>query len=252
MTLVATSEYIDLQRELLLQQSIDRLSEEIAARGFNIAVDDDFHGLRRYLRAVGAYDNPSFDPDEHDLSSNAFWLRVEDSRGKIVASHAERIYQCQDFVSEVIESDRVWFDRGVSTPRREWRTEVTHPPVKIGGNVGFAGGMFIQPDHRGAGLSVFLPYFSRSLCMRNYATDWHTGLVRQNIAASPVPTGYYGFPRTTHLFDGTIPRTAGGFKDLHLCWMTREEGFVRLQELPSHPRYPVALPILKPKGRVLS
>ena len=220
------------------------LTEEIARRGFNIAVDDDLHGLRRYLTSVGAYDNPSFDPREHDLSHSAFWLRIEDSHGKIVASHAERIYKCADFVSEIIETDRIWFDRGVQTPKREWRTEVVHPPVKIRGSIGFAGGMFIVPEHRGSGLSVFLPYLSRSLCLRNYVTDWHTGLVRQNIAASPVPIGYYGFPRTTHLFHGTIPRTAGEFKDLHLCWMTREEGFMRLYELPTHPRYPVTFPML--------
>lgn len=225
----------------LLQLSIDRLNEAVARAGLNVAVDDDFAALRRYLISQGAYDNPSFDPGHHDLSRDAFWLRVENPAGQVVASHAERIYRCDDFVAEIIATDRIWFDEGVATPTAEWRTEVEFPPVTIRGTIGFAGGMFVRPEFRGTGLSVFLPYLSRSLCLRNFSTDWHTGLVRQNIAASPVPTGYYGYPRTTHLFDGTIPRTTGEFKDLHLCWMNRAESMERLRDLPTHPRYPVAL-----------
>ena len=67
-------------------------------------------------------------------------------------------------------------------------------------------------------------------------------VLRENIARTRVATEYYGFPRTTHLFFGTIPRTTGDFKDLHLCWMDRAESLQRLHELPRHARYPVAIP----------
>lgn len=231
----------------LLQVSIDRLTDAIARLRLNVTIDDDFRVLRRYLTSQGAYDNPSFDPDEHDLTRDAFWIRIETSSGQIVASHAERIYHCDDFVTEIIATDRIWFDAGVPVPTSEWRTAVHFPPVRIDGAIGFAGGMYVQPPFRGSGLAVYLPYLSRSLCLKNFSTNWHTGLVRQNIAASPVPTQYYGYPRMTHLFDGTIPRTTGEFKDLHLCWMSRTESFERLRNLPTHPRYPVYLETREPR-----
>jgi hypothetical protein len=229
----------------LLQESIDRIIEEIARRGFNLAVDDDMHGLQQYLSNSGAYPNPSFDPNVHDLTSNAFWLRVEDKNGRVIASHAERIYKCQDFVEEIIESDRIWFETGVPQAKETWRTDLTRPATIIAGSIGYAGAMFVQPDHRGSGLALFLPYLSRSLCLRNYKTDWHTGLIHLNIANSPIPTSYYGYPRTAHIFSGTCPRTSGGFKDVHLCWMDRGESIEKLCALPNHPRYPVALPLLE-------
>ena len=226
----------------LVAASVTAIEEACARAGFRVAVDNDMFALRRYLQACGAYDNPSFDPNEHDLSRDAFWLRAEDASGRIVASHAERIYRCRDFVQEIIETDRVWFDKGVALETSTWRSAVTHPPVPISGTIGFAGGMFVQPEHRGSGLALYLPYLSRSLCLRDHGTDWHTGLVRENIARTRVATEYYGFPRTTHLFFGTIPRTTGDFKDLHLCWMDRAESLRRLHEMPSHARYPVAIP----------
>lgn len=234
----------ELRLDLLVQQSIERLMEEIANLGYFLAVDDDMAGLQKYLLKTGAYPNPSFDPTVHDLSSNAFWLRVEDGNGCVVASHAERVFACANFVEELIETDRIWFADGIDDREKPWRTEITRPPVSIQGRIGYAGGMFIQPEHRGSGLALFLPYLSRSLCLRNFQTDWHTGLIHLNIASSPVPKSCYGYPRTARIFDGRCPRTTGTFKEVHLCWMDRAESIEKLYQLPTHPRYPVDLPLI--------
>ncbi|MFZ9632880.1 MAG: hypothetical protein ACO3EK_03360, partial [Alphaproteobacteria bacterium] len=109
----------------LVAASVTAIEEACARAGFRVAVDNDMFALRRYLQACGAYDNPSFDPNEHDLSRDAFWLRAEDASGRIVASHAERIYRCRDFVQEIVETDRVWFDRGVELETSKWRTAVS-------------------------------------------------------------------------------------------------------------------------------
>lgn len=228
---------------MLIQQSIERIMEEIANLGYFLAIDDDMTGLQKYLTETGAYPNPSFDPIAHDLSANAFWLRVEDSNGRIVASHAERIFKCRDFVTELVETDKIWFENGVDDRAKPWRTEIAYPPAKIQGTVGYAGGMFIQPEHRGSGLALFLPYLSRSLCLRNFKTDWHTGLIHLNIASSPVPKERYGYPRTARIFDGRCPRTVGNFKEVHLCWIDRPESIQKLYELPRHPRFPIHLPL---------
>ena len=63
----------------LVAASVTAIEEACARAGFRVAVDNDMFALRRYLQACGAYDNPSFDPNEHDLSRDAFWLRAEDA-----------------------------------------------------------------------------------------------------------------------------------------------------------------------------
>jgi hypothetical protein len=224
----------------LLQRSVDRMVEKIATLGLSLVVENDFEDLRAHLAAQGAVVNPSFDPQHHDLA-DGFWLRVVDAVGDTVACHAERIYRTPDFVGEFIETGRLWHPDGVPGPTAAWRGAITRPERLIAGNVAYAGSMLIRTDHRGAGLSLLLPYLSRSLCLRNYATDFHTGIVRQSLAGSRVPTQGYGFPRTTLCFRGVLPGVKGPFEDVHLCWMSREEGFAKLAELPRHPRFPVEL-----------
>ena len=176
------------QINYLIQESIDKLLEEISRLGLRLIIDEDMNGLQNYLVRSGAYPNPSFDPSVCDLATNAFWLRVEDQNGRVVASHAERIFHCDDFVQEIVATDKLWSDRNMYNSDQMWRTEIIPPPLQIRGRVGYAGAMFIQNEHRGSGLSLFLPYLSRSLCMRGLATDWHTGLVHLNIASSSVTT----------------------------------------------------------------
>jgi hypothetical protein len=227
---------------LVLQESIENIIDAITSLKLSITIDDDMSGLQRYLANSGAYPNPSFDPGVSDLRSDAFWLRIEDSNGRVIASHAERIFSCDDFINDIVATDELWFARGINESPESWRTAITAPPVHISGKVGYAGGMFIQKEHRGSGLALFLPYLSRSLCLRNYQTQWHTGLVHLNIASSPVPTLCYGYPRTSMIFHGRCPRTTGEFKEVHLCWMSREESIEKIYDLPHHDRYPVNIP----------
>jgi hypothetical protein len=227
--------------DFIIQESIEKIIEAITFLNMSITIDDDMGGLQKYLLESGAYPNPSFDPDVSHLGSDAFWLRIEDRNGRIIASHAERIFSCDDFIRDIVATDELWFARGANQNLESWRTEITAPPARISGKVGYAGGMFIQPEHRGSGLALFLPYLSRSLCLRNHQTQWHTGLVHLNIASSPIPTHRYGYPRTARIFHGRCPRTVGDFKEVHLCWMDRKESIEKIFELPYHDRYPIKI-----------
>lgn len=223
-----------------LQSCIDRLTEAVAERGFNLAIEDDFHDLKSHLASQSAVINPSFDPDEHDLG-DAFWLRVTDPLGNTVACHAERIYRAMDFVEEYVESGKLWWQKRSPRPNAEWRDEISYLPIKLSGVVAYAGSMLITKSHRGKGLSLILPYLSRALCLRNYQTNFHTGLVRQSLAGSVVPTDNYGFPRTSPIFRGLLPGLQGDFEQVHLCWLTRDEGLERLRSLPDHPKFPIPI-----------
>lgn len=225
----------------LIEKSILLIEEKIRSSGYEVCINRDFYALRDYINSVGAYDSPIFDPDEHDLKTNALWLQVKSKDGTTVASHAERAFECRDFVSEFIETDRIWFAKGVDIETHKWRTKIHHPSVVLSGNVSIAGSMFVRKEHRGTGVSLYLPYLSRSIFMRDHKTDWNTGLVRENILNSRIPTEYYGYPRTALVFSGTLPRTNSAFTDIHLCWISRQESIERLRQLANHPRYPIAV-----------
>lgn len=224
-----------------LQGCIDNLTSAVTAMGFNLSVEDDFTDLKSHLHGQSAVINPTFDPDEHDLQ-DAFWLRVSDPFGKTIACHAERIYRTDDFVTDYIESGRLWWNRSQARPAPEWRGAVEPPPIRISGSVAYAGSMLIAKEHRGVGLSLILPYLSRALCLRNFHTDFHTGIVRQSLAGSVVPTSNYGYPRTTPVFRGLLPGVKGEFESVHLCWLTRDEGVNGFNLLPTHPKFPIPIP----------
>lgn len=223
----------------IFARSIAAIEAQIAGLGYKVTANESFYDFRRHLADVGMYESPIFDPDEHDLSSDAFWLQVEDKSGRIIACHAERVFTCDDFVTQKVESDKIWFSRGLKTESSTWRTEIHHPPLVLSGRVALAGSMFVDPEHRGTGISLYLPYLSRSISIHRYGVDWNTGLVRENILNSRIPTLYYGYPRTALLFSGRLPRTNTNFQDIHLCWISRIESAQKLTELANHPRYPV-------------
>lgn len=224
----------------LAQLTIDAIQEEIRRLGYEATIENNFDDLREHLINEGAVINPSFDPSEHDLA-DAFWLRIEDENGSTVACHAERVYETDDFVAEYIDAGRLWWHRSAVASPSTWRDQVTAPPVRLCGRVAYAGSMLIAQAHRGRGLSLFLPYLSRALCFRNYGTNFHTGIVRERLAGSSVPTSNYGFPRTTPIFNGTLPGLNGPFERVHLCWMNRSEGLSQFRKLPNHPKFPVSI-----------
>jgi len=241
MTAQISENYFEDTKSLgFLQLCIEGITEEMFKGGYSISIEHDFERLRDHLSTQGAVINPSFDPAEHDLAQ-AFWLRVDDQEGQTIACHAERIYSTDDFVSEFLASGRLWWHRTSPIPAETWRGQLAELPICLRGNVAYAGSMLISKPHRGRGLSLFLPYLSRALCLRNYRTSFHTGLVRESLAGSAVPTGNYGFPRTTPIFRGTLPGLIGPYEQVHLCWMDRHEGFARLTSLPEHPKFPIDL-----------
>jgi hypothetical protein len=238
--LTKENSYLLQDKRGFIQLCIDKIFEKVSTLGYNVSVEQSFHDLKEHLADQSAVINPSFDPDEHDLE-DAFWLRVSDEDGTTVACHAERIYSTSDFVTDYLISGKLWWQRSAANPAENWREEIKAPPVKLSGTVAYAGSMLISKPHRGRGLSLLLPYLSRALCIRNYGTDFHTGIVRESLAGSAVPTGNYGFPRTTPIFKGTLPGLQGPMEQVHLCWMNQQEGIERFSLLPTHPKFPVGL-----------
>ena len=222
----------------LLQNSIDAIMEKVASLHLSLVIERDFGDLVDFLKEHDAFVYPSFDPDRCDLEGDCFWFRLTDMHGRTVASHADRIYESDDFCS-LMETGELWF--GGNTHRRKAPPSlVRRPSMQLSGRIGHSGALWVDKAYRGQGLSLYLPYLSRSLCLRNFATTFHTGLVFKSLAGSKVPSEYYGYPHVDLCMDGYFPPTEK-MEQVYLCWISQQEAIDRLRALPRHPQFPVAL-----------
>jgi hypothetical protein len=222
----------------LLQSSVDAMMERLASLHLNLIVERDFAKLLAFLRAMNSpTQNPTFDPDVNQVRDAGFWLRIVDDSGDTVASHAQRIFVTADF-HELLESGRIWYSDGMVLLPGQAPLQVQRSALLISGIVAHAGGLYVNPAYRKKGLSMFLPFLSRSLCLRNYNTDFYTALVLSSMANSRIPTADYGYPHVEWCMRGWFPPTRRNEEDVHLCYMTQQETLERFRRLPEHPAYP--------------
>lgn len=229
------------QEFALLQKSIDAIMEKIAALHLSLSIETDFKALNKFLRDVGSYVYPTFDPARAKIDGDCFWFRLTDMHGRIVASHADRIYRTDDFY-DMIESGELWY-ADPKTGLKGNHITVVRPDFKMAGTIGHSGSLWVEKDYRGNGLSVFLPYLSRSLCLRNFATDYHTGFVFSGLGHSKVPRDYYGYPHVDLCLTDFCPPSVKPEQrePLYFCWISQKEAMDRLRGLESHDLFPMAL-----------
>lgn len=221
----------------LVQGSVERLMDRVYALGLSLSVETDFAALKAFLEGVGSFVYPSFDPDRCDLGRNAFWFRLIDPDGRTVASHADRIFHEADLMS-LIQSGHLWFDD--DDHALDPTTELVPLAAPVAGTVGHSGSLWVDPAWRSKGLSVYLPYLSRSISMLEYDTDWHTGLVFKRLAETPVPRLAYGYPHVDLCLRGPFPPTRRA-EEVYACVISRDESVDALRQLERHPRYPVTV-----------
>lgn len=222
----------------LLQSSVDAMMERLASLHLNLVVERDFAKLMAFLRSMNSLGlNPTFDPEHNDLSDSSFWLRITDQDGATVASHAQRVFVTDDF-HELLASGRIWFPQGVTFAPGQEPIQVQRTSMLIAGVVAHAGALWVNPLYRKKGLSLFLPFLSRALCLRNYGTDFHTSLVLASMAGSRIPTADYGYPHVEWCMRGWFPPTRRHEEGVHICYMTQAETIDRFRRLPDHPNYP--------------
>lgn len=226
----------------LLQQYIDAIMEKIAGEGLSLVIETDFSKLMEFMESVSyPFRNPTFDPDCSDLSRDAFWLRVVDANGVTVACHAERIFETDSF-HDLVASGKLWHRDGIKWGgERVPELAIRQIAVDIHGRVAHAGSMWIRPQMRKRGLSLYLPYLSRALCLRNYDATYLCGFVLQGLAGSKVPKLAYGFPHMEQYLSGWFPPTKRHEDSVFICYQNVPEGVERFNELPDHPAYPVAV-----------
>jgi hypothetical protein len=203
----------------IVQDLLDRLSDQMVETGVSLTVEHDFEEFARLRKMVGdggCY--PSVDPRYSRLDRDAFWLRAVDRNDRLIAFNAERIYRTDDFMA-LMRSERLWFDRGPRAVSPEYRL-IEAALETFGGVVGHGCGMWVHPSVRRHGISAFLPAYQRAIAIRNYAIDWQTCLAFADLAKH-IRTAY-GYTRVERVIDGYFPVT-GKPAEVYLGRISRDE-----------------------------
>lgn len=224
-----------------LQDHIATLVDRIAELHLNIEVEYDLSTLVTFLESVGAFINPTFDPRYCSATPGSFWVRVTDDDGKTVACHSAKLYEVDDFF-ELIENEQLWFDADKQESYGKGRMDAVlrRPAQTLSGKIAHSGALWVSPAHRKRGLSLYMPYLSRALTMRNHDIDYQTCIVLKSLKDSGIPTKAYGYPHVESCIRGYFPVT-GRLEEIFFCYMSRRELIDRIHALESHPEYPVTL-----------
>jgi hypothetical protein len=202
-----------------VQSFIDFSLAWLDERRYTLTVDADLGGWVTIMRTtVGAeVINPSFDPDHSLLTAqNSFWLDIR-AGSETIAVSAARLLVTDD-MTELMRSMRLWY----TAPTQKFEIFLTSPIPLICGRVGYEGGLWVHPRHRGHGLSVILPHLNRALCHRQWSVEWQTGLVHRSLAESDLTRRAYGFPRIVQCSAGYFPVTRK-VDPLYLVYLSEAE-----------------------------
>lgn len=189
----------------IVQSFIQRLFPAFEARGlsFHVSSDfDEFVAIRR--KSANGFVYPTYDPGQSRVSpENAFWVKICNPAGEVVAGQATRLFDTPDFYA-LLRSGRVWFDRKLaSVPDFPFACALPN----CAGRIAHLGGLWVDGPYRGNKLATLICATTRALTLRNFGFDHETGLCFEPIALKRLPIDSYGHPQLAPCIDGYFPVT---------------------------------------------
>lgn len=209
--------------------------EKLLRTGIRVTIESDFEEFVR-LRLAASPETPmntTYDPKRVDLSLiNAFWFRVTNSAGEVVAMIAHRAFDSVDLMQD-IASVRLWHDRPAPPEHCVFRAIDLEAARGVSGRIAHSGGLWIRPDHRKLNLSGYLDHLGRALMVRNFWFDHMTAFIVDKLAATGIGIRQYGFPGIS----GWIEFNFFTFRPVRLayCHMTRAESVSRMRRWLEQP-----------------
>jgi hypothetical protein len=219
--------------------ALEALDENADQVGLVVRFETDFAEFVR-LRGLSSDGivNPMLNPAFSRLAGNAFWLRVEDRLGHLVALFGAKVFEAANFM-DLVRTGQLWFDR---EPLRavDPRARPLDPFGRFGGVVSHGAGVWVAPQRRVRGISTLLSDMTRALLLKNHAIDWHT-MTCIGKALRDQSERAYGFEMGL-IYDGYCPMTDGDV-ELYLGRMARADTVERLKT-------PALLTTAAPQARV--
>jgi len=189
----------------LVQSFVARLLPAFRRRGLEFHVSSDFDEFVAIRRAsADGFVYPTYDPRQSRISpADAFWVKICNDAGDVVAGQATRIFDVPDFY-QLLQSGRLWFDRALA-PVPRFIVDCDLP--SFGGRIAHLGGLWVDKEYRGNKLAALICATTRALTLRNHGFDHETGLCFEPIALRRLPIESYGHPQLALCVDGYFPVT---------------------------------------------
>lgn len=219
--------------------AIDSITQKIASLGLSLSIERDFGELRDFLNGQRTFANPTYDPGCSRLGAADFWVQLKEPDGRAIACSAERLFEVDDFTG-LLAGGGLWYADGFTGAAATTPLQVLPLSQRIGGRVGHSGSTWVHPDWRGASLAMLMTWLTRALSFRNLAAAFNTGIVKDSLYRTSVPSETYGYSHIELALDGYFP-PLGGEERIYLCWIGRAEFAARIASLPTHRRCPVQL-----------
>lgn len=220
---------------LQIQTFIDRGRHELERLGLSIEIDSDLYKWVKLLRrAPGATGLAStHDPRRSYVHpGNAFWVIVRENsrrwwerplrrKGPIIACLCHKVVETEDILEE-IRTHRLFFDKKPSLDYQPVDIVASDNMPTIGGHVGFAGGFWVHPKHRGTIVTGIVSRLTRVLSLRHFDIDWAISLVKDSGRRKLMIQNTYGIPNSVSVLRGYYPPYARDY-DMQMSYMHRDE-----------------------------
>jgi hypothetical protein len=222
-----------------LQYYSDGIVEAITRLGLSVSLEHDMAGLMDFLRSSGAFPYPAFDPEQSDLDDRAFWLKVTDKTGRVVASRGQKVVEADDFM-DLLHTGKLWFRNGTFVDPE--KTQYIAPQARLSGRISHGGAVFVLPEFRKLGLSMWLPWLGHINCMLTSDPDWYNALVWKGIAEGVVGRDRYRYPHIERCVVGVFPAKGKDDGGMWLCYMDRAYAIRTAYALADDPEFPISVP----------
>ena len=215
-----------------IQTSIDDKIERAAALGLHVQVDDDLWNWKKHIEtaAAGFGASRTLDPALNDVRpGNSFWTYLVAPDGRIVACHANRFVETEDFVREFICTHRFFGDRMPTL--HYYPVQLCESVPVIRGRIDFAGGTWVHSDYRGKDLAGLISRIGRMLALRHFLFDYVVGFIEATSRRRQYGAKALGMMNRRHLLTGHYPGRNRD-QEMDIYWMHRGEFVTQIaQEL---------------------
>ena len=220
----------DDQSLAAIQTFVDRSCEHFTSMGLIYGVDDDMTAWADWLsqqphsHGVTKTHDPKL---THLDAGNSFWAHLKDTKGRVVACHAQRLIVTDDFLDDIV-TQTAFFDRLPKIRLDELGLRLETKLMRISGRVGLGGGLYIHPDWRGRGLYNVLSRTTRAISVRHFKLDWYLAYFLTTQSRTQLGLEGAAFAHAIPLLSGIYP-PYGRETDIQLMMMTREEALAQIR-----------------------
>jgi GNAT superfamily N-acetyltransferase len=214
-----------------IQDFVDRSCEHFASMGLSYSVSDDMAAWADWIskqpHSHGV--TKTHDPKQTHLDpGNSFWSHLQDSYGRVIACHAQRLIITDDFLDDIV-TQTAFFDRVPKIRLDDLELRLETKLMRISGRVCLGGGLYIHPDWRGKGLYSVLSRTTRAISLRHFKLDWYLAYFLTTQSRTQLGLEGAAFARAIPLLSGIYP-PYGRQTDIQLMTMTREEALAQIRQ----------------------